>query len=378
MRGSDSETGPMFSYVSLEARVAESHPLRPIRKMVDAALGRLSGLFDEVYARSGRPSIPPERLIRALLLQVLYSIRSERQLVEQIDYNLLFRWFVGLGIDDEVWDATTFTRNRDRLFSGRITDAFFSEIVSQARSEQLLSEDHFTVDGTVIDAWASHKSFVRKSEFGRDDDDKQSRNKAKRDRRKSRGKGKRNRNKTVSFHKERRSNATHASTTDPEARLVGGKGKESRLAYRGHVLTENRNGLVVQARLTIADGYAEREAALDMVSRLDGNHRATLGADKGYDTADFVDRLRDLNVTPHIAQNQTNRRSAIDGRTTRHPGYVVSQRVRKRVEEVFGWMKTVGTLRKTRHRGRQRVGAVFVFTAAAYNLVRMRNLGVAA
>jgi transposase len=362
----------MFSYVSLEERVPRDHPLRSMRKRVDEALRELSPLFEELYAkRVGRPSIPPERLLRALLLQVLYSIRSERQLVEQIDYNLLFRWFVGLGIDDPVWDATTFTRNRERLLSGRVAEAFFEKVVDQAQREGLTSPDHFTVDGTVIEAWASQKSFVPKVSVP----------KAKRGRKKRARRNKRrrrqSRNEPVSFHGQRRSNETHVSTTDPDARLVGGAGKETRLGYRGHVLTENRNGLVVEARLTIATGYAEREAALEMLEQVPGSHRITLGGDKGYDVGDFVEKARDLGTTPHVAQNTSRRRSAIDGRTTRHPGYEVSQRRRKCVEEVFGWLKTVGVLRKTRHRGVDRVSWAFVFAAAAYNLVRLRTLAPA-
>lgn len=372
MRGSDGEKGALFSYVSLEARVPQGHPLRAIRKRVDEALGELSPLFDALYAkRLGRPSIPPERLLRALLLQVLYSIRSERQLVEQIDYNLMFRWFVGLGIDDPVWDATTFTRNRERLLSGRVADAFFEKVVGQARSAGLLSPDHFTVDGTVIEAWASQKSLTPRAGVG-GKRSKPRRKRARRNRRRKRG-----RNRMVSFHGERRSNATHVSTTDPDARLVGGAGKETRLGYRGHVLTENRHGLIVDARLTIATGYAERDAALEMLGRVPGRHRVTMGGDKGYDVSSFVEAVRDLRGTPHVAQNTAGRRSAIDSRTTRHPGYAISQRRRKCVEEVFGWMKTVGVMRKTRHRGVDRVGWVFTFAAAAYNLVRLRTLAPA-
>ncbi|MGB5325162.1 MAG: IS5 family transposase [Pseudomonadales bacterium] len=359
MRGSDSQAGSMFSYVSLEARVPRDHPLRLMRRMVDEALEGLSPRFEAIYAkRLGRPSIPPERLLRALLLQVLYSIRSERQLMEQLDYNLLYRWFVGLGMDDGVWAPTVFTKNRDRLFAGGIHESFFSAVLSQAEHKQVLSSEHFSVDGTLIEAWASQKSFARKGDRARSDDDDPG-------------------NPTVRFHGERRSNQTHASTTDPDARLAGRRGKESKLAYQGHVLTENRNGLVVQARLTQATGFAERDAALEMVAAIPGRHRATLAADRGYDTRGFVASVRSFGVTPHVAQNTTNRRSAIDGRTTRHASYAASQRVRKRVEEVFGWMKTVGLMRKTRHRGVERVRWTFVFTAAAYNLVRLRNLEMA-
>ncbi len=324
--------------------------------MVDEAVERLSPRFDRLYPkRLGRPSIAPEKLLRALLLQVLYSIRSERQLMEQLDYNLLYRWFVGLSMDDRVWTPTVFTKNRDRLLSGKIHEAFFAAVLEQAEAAELVSSEHFTVDGTLIEAWASQKSFVRKDEERASDDDDPG-------------------NPTVNFRGEKRSNRTHASTTDPDARLAGMKGQGARLAYQGRVVTENRNGLVVAATLTQASGYAEREAAIAMIDGLGGERRITLGGDRGYDTKDFVKELRDRDVTPHVARNTTNRRSAIDGRTTRHAGYDVSQRVRKRVEEVFGWMKTVALMRKTRHRGTDRVGWVFTFTAAAYNLVRIRNL----
>jgi transposase len=361
MRGSSTEQGAMFSYVTLEQRVPQDHPLRAIRRLVDQALREISPQLDALYAAGkGRPSVAPERLLRALLLQVLYSVRSERQLMEQLDYNLLFRWFVGLAMDDRVWDPTVFTKNRQRLLSGAIDQAFFAAVLAQAKAQGLLSSEHFSVDGTVIEAWASHKSFVRKEgSAARPSDDDPG-------------------NPSVSFRGERRSNETHASRTDPEARLVGKKGEKSRLAYQGHVLTENRNGLVVRAQLTRASGYAEREAALAMLRDRSGRGRVTVGADRGYDAREFVAALRAERVTPHVAQSQKNRRSAIDGRTTRHPGYAVSQRLRKRVEEVFGWMKTVGRLRKTQHRGCARVGWGFVFTAAAYNLVRIKNLLAAA
>ncbi len=346
----------MFSYVSLESRIPEDHPLRAMRELVDTALKRLSPRFDAIYARGvGRPSVPPEQLLRALLLQVLYTIRSERQLVEQLEYNLLYRWFVGLELDEGVFSATVFTKNRDRLLKGQIAELFFDAVLEQAEAAELVSEEHFSVDGTLIEAWASQKSFVRKDREREHDDDDPG-------------------NPTVNFRGEKRSNRTHASTTDPDARLSGMKGQGARLAYQGHVVTENRNGLVVAATLTQASGYAEREAAIAMVDGLGGARRITLGGDKGYDTRDFVKELRDRDVTPPVARNTTNRRSAIDGRTTRYAGYEVSQRIRKRVEEVFGWMKTVGLIRKTRHRGTDRVGWVFTFTAAASNLVRIRNL----
>ena len=356
MRGIDDDQQAMFSYVSLESRVPEDHPLRTIRRMVDRILAGLSGELTSMYSHTGRPSIAPERLLRALLLQVLYTIRSERMLMEQLDYNMLFRWFVGLSMDDVVWDHSTFTKNRDRFLESDLAGAFFSGVVSQAAEAGLLSDEHFTVDGTLIDAWASMKSF-RPKDDGHD----------------SSFEGVHNR--SVDFHGEKRRNDTHESTTDPDARLYRkGKGKESRLAFMGHALMENRNGLVVDTRLTLATGRAEREAALEMVSGLTDRKRLTLGADKGYDAGDFVNNLRQLNVTPHVAQNNKRRRSAIDDRTVRHAGYAVSQRMRKRVEEIFGWIKTVGNLRKTRHRGRRRVDWMFAFTAAAYNLVRMRTL----
>jgi transposase len=360
MRGDDVRQGSMFSYVSLEQRVPESHPLRPLRAMVDEALVELSPAFEGLYSRVGRPSIPPEKLLRALLLQVLYTVRSERMLMEQLDYNLLFRWFVGLGMDDAAWVPTVFSKNRDRLLEGDIAREFFERVLAQAKKRRLLSSEHFTVDGTLIEAWAGQKSFRPKEESGGSPPDDPG-------------------NPTVDFHGEKRSNATHQSSTDPDAKLFKkGKGREAKLSYMGHVLMENRNGLVVDAELTQATGTAEREAALKMLAQIPKSARATVGADKGYDTRDFVAQTRSLGVTPHVAQNTSGRRSAIDDRTTRHPGYSVSQRIRKRVEEVFGWMKTIGLMRKTRHKGPDRVGWMFVFAAAAYNLIRMRNLAEAA
>jgi transposase len=352
----------MFSYVSLEARIPPDHPLRPMRAMVDQALGSISSGFSGLYAKTGRPSIPPERLLRALLVQIFFSVRSERQLMEQLEYNLLYRWFVGLGMDDPVWDPTTFGKNRDRLLEGDVARAFFEAVLEQAAEKDLLSSDHFSVDGTLIEAWASHKSFQPKKN-GKDSDPPRS--------------GGGSRNATVSFHGEKRLNDTHESTTDPEARLFRKGGKESKLSYMGHALTENRHGLVVDARLTQATGYAEREAALSMLESVPGNHSITLGADKGYDTSDFVAGCRSLGVTPHVAQNTKNRSSRIDGRTTRHGGYGTSQRRRKQIEEVFGWMKTIGLMRKVRHRGRDKIEWVYTFTAAAYNLVRLRSLTIA-
>src|SRR5215831_9187304 len=354
MRGDDQHPDGIFSYRRPEERVPADHPLRPIREMVDRALRELSPEFARLYPKTGRPSIPPEKLLRALLLQLLDSVRSERQLMEQLDYNLLFRWFVGLSMDDPVWDPTVFTKNRERLLQGDIARAFFERVLAQAKARQLLSTEHFTVDGTLIEAWASLKSFKPKGAgpSGPPDDPG---------------------NPTVNFHGERRGNATHASTTDPEARLMcKGPRREAKLSYHGHVLMENRHGLAVDGCVSQATGVAERETALAMATNLPPG--ATLGADKGYDVPGFVEALRALGVTPHVAQNTTNRRSAIDGRTTRHSGYDVSQRKRKLVEEIFGWVKTVALFRKTRHRGVRRVGWMFTFGLAVYNLVRIRNL----
>lgn len=356
MRGGDERTESLFSYVSCEARVPLGHPLRPIRLIVDEALEVLSPEFDQLYSRIGRPSIPPEKLLRALLLQALYSVRSERQLMEQVDYNLLFRWFVGLAMDAPIWDVTVFTKNRERLLEGDVAAKFMAAVLSQERVKALLSDEHFSVDGTLIEAWASMKSF-RPKDGGGDEQPPRGRN------------GERD------FHGEKRSNDTHASTTDPDARLFKkAQGQAAKLAFMGHVLMENRSALVVDARLTHATGTAEREAALDMVGHLSGRHRITLGCDKGYDAASFVAALRGLKVTPHVAQNISGRRSAIDGRTTRHAGYRASQIIRKRIEEIFGWGKTVAPMRKTRHRGLERVGWQFTLTAAAYNLVRIPKL----
>jgi transposase len=335
--------------------VPADHPLRRILVVVDRALRGLDRHFAGLYAPTGRDSIPPERLLRAMVLQGLYTIRSERQLMDQLDFNLLYRWFVGLGIDDAVWDVTVFTKNRERLLEGETAQEFFSQVLDQARQADLLSSEHFTVDGTLIEAWASHKSFQRK--------DGQS---------EPPGPGK---NPDANFRREQRSNETHQSTTDPDARLYRKSGAApAQLAYLGHALTENRNGLVVSARLTQATGTAEREASVDMVQDVGGNQRITLGGDKNYDTRAHVDALRALNVTPHVAQNNTHRKSAIDERTTRHPGYAVSMRKRKRIEEVFGWLKTVAGFRKTRHRGVAKVGWMFTFYLAVYNVVRMKNL----
>jgi len=347
----------MFSYLSPEERVPASHPLRRIRTMVDEGLKALSPTFKRMYSTFGRPSIPPEKLLRALLLQVLYTVRSERMLMEQLEYNLLFRWFVGLNMDEAVWVPTVFSKNRDRLLEGDIAEKFFAQVLEQARTADLLSDEHFSVDGTLIEAWASQKSFQRKDRPAPPPSDDPG-------------------NPTVNFHGEKRSNETHESTTDPDSRLArksGGHG--AKLAYCGNVMIENRNGLVVDTELLQCNGTAERDAALLMAERVDGTKRITVGADKGYDTKDFVTEMRGINATPHVTQNDKRPGgSAIDGRTVRHAGYQVSQRKRKRIEEVFGWTKTVGLLRKTRHRGVETVAWVFTFTAAAYNLVRMRNL----
>jgi len=359
MRGEDMQSEGFFSYVPLEQRIAADHPLRAIRELVNAALEELSPAFDEIYSLEGRPSIPPERLLRALLLQAFYTVRSERQLMEQLDYNLLFRWFVGLSADDSVWDATVFCKNRDRLLDGDIARKFMSGVLNLPQVRNLLSSEHFSVDGTLIEAWASMKSFVRK-DGGKTPPGGEAASGG--------------RNAERNFHNEKRSNATHASTTDPDARLFRkGKGKEAKLCHMGHVMTENRHGLIVDAQLTEANGTAEREAALDMIDD-NADPGSTIGADKGYDTADFVAGCRERGCTPHVAQNNTKRRSAIDARTTRHAGYAVSQQKRKQIEEPFGWIKTIGTLRKTRHRGRDRVAWFFVLTAAAYNLVRIPKI----
>ena len=355
MRGDDQNQQAMFSYISPEARVPKTHPLRPIRIMVDNALADLAPLFNEMYSHTGRPSIPPEQLLRALLLQILYSIRSERMLVEQLDYNLLFRWFVGLSMDDKVWDHSTFSKNRDRLIAHDVATQFFVTIRQLAEKADLLSNEHFSVDGTLIEAWASMKSFRPK-----DDQDQ--------DPPASGG-----RNSEVDFKGQKRKNDTHQSTTDPDARLFKkSKGAAAKLCFMGHALMENRNGLVVDSRLTKATGTAEREAALDMVENIPNAKRITLAADRGYDASAFVNELRRLRATPHIAQKSKG--SAIDKRTTRHAGYQASLKIRKRVEEIFGWIKTAGLLRKTRYQGLERVECTFTLAAAAYNLVRMRTL----
>jgi transposase len=360
MRGEDQQQNHMFSYLSPEMRVRKDHPLRAIREMVDEVLTQLSRRFDAMYARVGRPSIAPEKLLRAQLLQMLYSIRSERLLMEEMDYNLLFRWFVGLNADDEVWDATVFTKNRDRLLEADVAKEFLACVVAQAQSKELTSDEHFSVDGTLLEAWASAKSYQRKQ--GKPDpppDDPG--------------------NPTINFRGEQRSNQTHESKSDPEAQLARkSDGKESKLSYSGNLLVENRNGLIVDAEVFQANGTAERDAALVMLEKIPGTKSVTVAGDKGFDTRGFVAECRNLGVVPHVAQNlERNGGSAIDGRTTRHLGYAISQRKRKRIEECFGWLKTIALMRKVRHRGVCKVDWIFTFACAAYNLVRMRNLAAA-
>jgi transposase len=356
MRGDDRQPDAAFSYVSMESRIPLAHPLRPMRTLVDACLREMSPRFAQLYARTGRPSIPPEKLLRAQLLQGLYTIRSERLLMEQLDYHLLFRWFVGLTMDDPVWDPTVFTKNRERLLAGDVARGFLEQVLAEARAQHLLSNEHFSVDGTLIEAWASLKSFQRKGAAdGPPPDDPG--------------------NPTIDVHGERRSNTTHGSTTDPDARLYRkGGGHEAKRYHQGHVLMENRHGLVVDGAVTPPAGTRERETAVEMISRVSANGRLTLGADTGYDTREFVDGLREMAVTPHVTQHTTNRASALDDRTTRHRGDALSQRARRRIEEIFGWLKTIALLRKTRHRGTARVEWMFLFGLAAYHLVRMRNL----
>jgi transposase len=355
MRGRDERRDTLFSYVRPESRIPKDHPLRAIRRITDEALKALDAQFAALYAENGRPSIPPEQLLRALLLQAFYSIRSERQLMEQLDYNLLFRWFVGLSVDDPVWVPTVFSKNRDRLLAGDIAAEFLAAVLSLPKVKALLSDEHFSVDGTLIQAWAGMKSFRRKD--GGDEPPGPGRN------------GERN------FRKDKRSNKTHASTTDPDARLARkSDGQEAKLAYAGHLLMENRHGLIVDARLTHATGTAEPEAALAMLRALPGRHK-TVGADKAYDTADFVARSRAAGVTPHVAQNITTYRgSNIDARTTRHGGYAVSQVIRKRIEEANGWIKEIAGMAQTKLRGLRRVEWMFVLRTAAYDLVRLPRL----
>src|SRR3984893_8809434 len=351
MRGPDDQTRGMFSYLSPEQRVRQDHPLRAIRRMTDQVLASLSPRFSKMYSDIGRPSIPPEQLLRALLIQSLYTVRSERLLMEEIDYSVLYRWFVGLSMDDPIWSPTTFSKNRDRLLESDIAGAFFDAVNRQARDAGLLSDEHFTVGGTLLEAGASLKSFRRKDTDPPPPDDPG--------------------NPTVNFHGETRKNDTHQSTTDPDARLARkGPGREAKLSYAGHVLLDNRFGLVANVCVTPATGTAEREAA-HLLLDASAPPGSTVGGDKGFDVQTFVAAVRALAITPHVAQKV---RSAIDGRTTRHAGYANSQRKRKLIEQVFGWMKTVGGLRKLRHRGGALVDWIVTFTAAAYNLVRLRTL----
>src|SRR6202163_3749457 len=350
MRGDDNQQEGMFSYISPEKRVPADHPLRSIRKIVDEILKEMSPKFSKMYSEVGRPSIAPERLLRSLLLQIFYSVRSERMLIEQLQYNLLFRWFVGMEMDEAVWNHAVYGKNRERLLNEEIAESFFRRVLERARP--FMSDEHFTVDGTLIQGWATQKSFRPKDGTGKPPEP----------------------GGDVDFHGEKRKNETHGSTTDPEARLFKkSKGSEAKLGYLGHVLMENRNGLLVQTFLTEANGRAEREAAMLMAEAIPGGKHVTMGGDKAYDTREFVGELRGMNITPHVAQNTTNRRSAIDERTTRHAGYEVSQRKRKRVEQSFGWMKTVGMLKKVKLRGIEKVGWLFIFTGAAYNLCRLRD-----
>ena len=352
MRGPDDQTSGMFSYLSPEQRVRPDHPLRAIRRMTDQVFATLSPRFTKMYSDIGRPSIPPEQLLRALLIQSLYTVRSERLLMEEIDYSVLYRWFVGLSMDDPIWSPTTFSKNRDRLLASDVAGAFFDGVLAQARAAGLLSDEHFTVDGTLLEAWASLKSFRRQDEGPTSPPDDPG-------------------NPTVNFHGESRRNDTHQSTTDPDAQLARkGPGKEAKLSYAGHVLLDNRHGLVANVCATAATGTAEREAALLLLGALP--HGGTVGGDKGFDVSSFVAGVRALTLTPHVAQKVKG--SAIDGRTTRHAGYAISQQKRKLIEQVFGWMKTVGGLRKLRHRGGELVDWIVTFTAAAYNLVRLRTL----
>jgi transposase len=362
MRGSDERSGSLFSYVDLEARVRADQPLRVIRELANAALADLSDEFGKLYTNFGRPSIAPEKLLRAMLLQVFYGVRSERHLMERMEFDLLFRWFVGLGVDDPVWDHSTFSKNRDRLLEGEIAAKFLTALLAQRQVKRLLSSDHFSVDGTLIEAWASIKSFRRKDGGDRDHD----------------GPG---RNAERRFHKEKRSNETHESTTDPEARLYRkADGQPARLCYMGHALMENRNGLAVLGGVSLANGTAEREMALALIDRRGSAKRVTLGADKAYDVTPFVHDLRARSVTPHVAidghpsKTGKRRKTAIDARTTRHEGYDISQRCRKRIEEVFGWIKSSAGLAKVKLRGRARVDGVFVLALAAYNLIRLPKL----
>ena len=370
MRGPDERQDVLFSYRSIEDRIPADHPLRALRRLVDPLLASLSPRFQELYAAGGRPSIPPEHLLRALLLQAVYTIRSERQLMEQLDYNLLYRWFVGLTPDDEVWVPTVFTKNRDRLLAGNIAEAFFNAVLVLANEHRLLSDDHFTVDGTLLEGWASHKSFRPKDDPTLPPSDED-------------GPGYAGRNPSLNFRGQKRSNATHQSVTDPDTRLTRKSHHGAAfLGYQASVLMENRHGLIVQTDVRAPGGYAECDAALEMLTLLEPTRRRrTLGADKGYDMPDFIADVRAMNIAPHVSPNahryprvRGKKQSAVDGRTTRHRSYAISQWKRKLVEQGFGWEKCVGGLRKLHHRGRELVSFIFAFTSAAYNLVRLRSL----
>jgi transposase len=360
MRGTDQRSGSLFSYVDIEARVPKEHPLRRIRELVNAALLKLDKRFGELYSKDGRPSIPPERLLRASLLQLFYSIRSERQLMERMDFDLLFRWFVGLGIDDPVWDHSVFSKNRDRLLNTEIAQSFLAALLAEPKVKRLLSHEHFSVDGTLLDAWASMKSFRPKDGSGDPPEG--------------------GRNGEQNFRGEKRSNETHVSTTDSDARLYRkADGRESRLCYMGHALMENRNGLAVYGEVTHATGTAEREVVLAWLDERRSRRRITLGADKAYDVFDFVQALKRRNVTPHdingtISRNGVPRKTAVDQRTTRHPGYSISQCIRKRIEEIFGWTKSIGRLGQLNVRGIAKANTAFILALAAYDLIRLPKL----
>lgn len=353
MRGADDTQFAMFSYVTLECRVPQDHPLRRLRPLIDGILSSMNEQFDAAYSTTGRPSIPPERLLRALLLQILYTVRSERMLIEQLDYNLLFRWFVGLQMDDAVWDRTVFSANRDRLLSTEMAREFFQRVLYLAEWQGLVSDEHFSVDGSMIEAWASHKSFVRKDDDGSNPP--------------------KGRNPSVDFKNEKRSNKTHQSKTDPQSRLYKkGEYTEAKLRYMTHALAENRNGLIVDVETTQADGRAEWIAAERMITRSVRKPGATIGADKGYDVPEFVGFLKRRNLKAHVAAKDKG--SSVDGRTKRGKDYAISLRCRKQIEESFGWIKTVGGLRKTRHKGLERLSGQALLTFAAYNLTRFLKL----
>ncbi len=360
MRGpQDKNQTELYSYIPIEARIPAKHPLRKIQEIVDSVLEEMSKEFDALYSHTGRPSVPPEMLLKALFLQVLYGIRSERQLLEQIDFNFLYRWFIGIKADDRIWDETVFSKNRERLLNGEIADKLFEKVITLAGRKNLISDEHFTVDGTIVEAWASLKSFQKKDGKTKRKDDGDPGNPS------------------VDFHGEKRKNDTHESTTDPEAKLYRkSKGQTAKLSFMGHVLMENRNGLAIGADATIAGYFAEHESAIEMIDNFRTKKQKTLGTDKHYDNDDFCNELRKRNITPHVAKNIHARKhkSAIDGRTTRHPGYEISQRKRKRVEEIFGWLKAFSILRRPHFRGLERIDYLFKFSVAVYNILRIRNL----